>query len=124
MLLIVPKTVQDELIVIAADQIRKSIVDEVKNAKEFTILADEASDISCKEQLSLVIRFVDQKSIIREEFLGFLHCKDGTSGKALANLIMDQLKELGIDIHDCHGQRYDGAGNEWEYKGVAARIMK
>ena len=65
----------------------------MKNAKEFSILADEASDISCKEQLSLVVRFVDHKSNIREEFLGFLHCKDGTSGEALANLIMDQLKE-------------------------------
>ena len=66
----------------------------MKNAKDYSILADEASDVSCKEQLSLVIRFVDQKSIIREEFLGFLHCKDGTSGEALANLVMDQLKEL------------------------------
>ena len=67
----------------------------MKNAKDYSILADEASDVSCKEQLSLVIRFVDQKSIIREEFLGFLHCcKEGTSGEALANLITDQLKEL------------------------------
>ena len=66
----------------------------MKNAKDYSILADEASDVSCKEQLSLVIRFLDQKSIIREEFLGFLHCKEGTSGEALANLITDQLKEL------------------------------
>ena len=43
------KTVQDELIVIAADQIRNSKVSEVKNAKEFSILADEASDVRCKE---------------------------------------------------------------------------
>ena len=71
-----------------------------------------------------MVRFVDHKSNIREEFLGFLHCKDGTSGEALANLIMGQLKELGIYINDCCGQGYDGAGNmSGKYKGVAARIM-
>ena len=119
------KNVQDELIVIAADLIRKSIVMEVKAAKEFSILADEASDVSCKEQLSLVVSFVDQDSNIREEFLGFLHCKDGTSGEALANLIVDQLEVLGVDIADCRGQGYDGAGSmSGKYKGVAARIMK
>ena len=30
--------------------------------------------MSVKEQLSLVIRFVDLESNIREEFLGFIHC--------------------------------------------------
>ena len=34
-----------------------------------------------------MIKFVDQESVIREEFPGFLHCKDRTSGEALANLI-------------------------------------
>ena len=39
------------------------------------LFADEASDSSHKEQMSLVLRFVDDKMDIREEFIAFLHCK-------------------------------------------------
>ena len=110
------KTVQNELINISAEQIQKSIVNEVLKAKEYSLLADEASDISCKEHLSLVIRFVDKESNIREEFLGFLYCKDGTSGKELADLILKEVNRLGIDIVNCRGQGYDGAGGNMSGK--------
>ena len=50
---------------------------------------------------------VDQKSNINEQLFESLHWKDGTSGEALANLIIKQLKLLGIDINYCHGQGYD-----------------
>ena len=43
-----------------------NVVNEVKEAKYFSILADEGYDVSVKEQLSLVIRFVDSESTIRE----------------------------------------------------------
>ena len=116
------KTVQNELILICANQVLSAIVEEIREAREFSMLADEASDISNKEQLSLVLRFVDKFSLIREEFLGFLHCLS-TSGEALAKLISDHIKELDLDIANCRGQGYDGAGNmSGEYSGCAARI--
>ena len=46
-------------------------------------MADEASDCSNQEQPPLVIKFVDGRGEIREEFLGFLHCELSLSGKAL-----------------------------------------
>ena len=52
MLRIVPKTIQNEIINIAADFIRNDIVKEIQQAKTFSILADETSDISVNEQLS------------------------------------------------------------------------
>ena len=42
-----------------------------------SILADEASDCSNQEQLSLVIRYVDSDCVVREEFMGLLHCDLG-----------------------------------------------
>ena len=46
-----------------------------KKEKTFLILADEASDCPNQNQLSLVIRYVDSDCVIREVFLGFLHCE-------------------------------------------------
>ena len=118
------KTIQNELIELCAKQIKTSIVKEIVKAREYAVLADEASDISCREQLSLIFRFVDVNSEIREEFLGFLDCKGTTSGEAISNLILKELKDQGIDINNCRGQGYDGAGNmSGKYKGCAARIL-
>ena len=48
------------------------------------------------EQLSLVLRFVDKDSEIREEFLGFLHCELGFTGKALAETILTEIGNLAL----------------------------
>ena len=42
------------------------------NSFQFSILADEVTDCSNLEQLSLAIRFVDKQCQIREEFLDFI----------------------------------------------------
>ena len=43
-------------------------LEEVGEAKFFSVCADEAADSSNKEQHSLVLRFVDKTGIVREEF--------------------------------------------------------
>ena len=45
------KTTQNELIGICTEQVRSSIIGEILAAGEFAVLADEASDISNKEQI-------------------------------------------------------------------------
>ena len=40
----------------------------------------------------------------REEFLGFLHCKSGLSGKALSETLLRAVSKLKLDINDCRGQ--------------------
>ena len=47
-------TIQNEIITVLADQITTSITDKVKAAKWFTVIADEVTDVSNKEQLSIV----------------------------------------------------------------------
>ena len=50
--------------------------------------------------MSLVLRFVDKNFDVREEFLGFLYCKSGLSGKALSETLLGAISELKLDIHD------------------------
>lgn len=81
------KTTQNEIIDICG-QLTNTIADEIREAKFFAVLADEASDCAKIEQLSIVLRFVDSSHHIQEEFLGFVSCVNGLSGEAISNNII------------------------------------
>ena len=104
--------------------ITSKISTEIKFTKYFSILADEAADISNKENLSLVLRYVDSSKNIREEFIGFYLCEDGTTGQAIRGMILKAIEDFGLTMNDCRGQSYDGAGNmAGRYQGAATLIQ-
>ena len=73
----------------------------------------------------LVLRVFGKNFDVREEFLGFLHCKSGLSGKALSEKLLGAISELKLDINDCRGQGYDGTAVVCESKnGMTAHIIK
>lgn len=74
------KTVQNEIIECCGEYIRNTLVTEIKSVKFFSILADEAQDVSNKEQMALVLRYIDKSGDIKENFLKFIHCKEGVKG--------------------------------------------
>ena len=97
----------------------------IKESKFFSILADEPSDCSNQEQLSFGLRFADKDSEIREEFLGFLHCELGLSGKDLAETILTEIGNLTLDINNCRGQGHDGAASvSGHINGLSAHILR
>jgi len=69
---------------------------EVNKRKFFSVMADEATDVSNKEQMAIVIRYLSEILQVEEKFIGFIHCKNGTSGEALAGLIENKIKEICI----------------------------
>ena len=91
----------------------------------YSVIADKASDTSNKEQMSLVLKFVDKTYDIREEFLGFLHCKLGLSGKALSETLLGAILELKLDINDYREQGYNKAvAVSGSKNGVAGHILR
>jgi hypothetical protein len=60
-------TIQKEILHILANKVRKKICEEVRDAK-FCILVDKAKDASNKEQIAIVLRFVDIQGFVRERF--------------------------------------------------------
>ena len=75
--------------------------------------------------MSHVLRFIDKNFDVREEFLGFLHCKSGLSGKALSEILLGAISELKLDINDCRWQGYDeAAAVSGSKNGMAAHIIK
>ncbi len=101
----ISKTSQNKIINCCGQVISEKIIQDVKESKFFSIIADEAADSSHKEQMSLVLRFVDADMNIREEFIAFLQCKWGLSGAQLAKRILEALSDLTLSIDDCMGTR-------------------
>ena len=111
------KTTQNDLIQAIGDQLRDKLLLEIKNAKWYSILCDEVTDTSNKEQVSIVLRFVDSSCDIREEFLEFINT-DRITGEVLAGKIKEALTKWGLDFQHCRGQGYDGAANMSAKRGV------
>ena len=58
----------------------------MKTEKLFTVIAEEATDLSNKELLSLELRYVDRDTgLIREDLINFLECDATISGRYLAD---------------------------------------
>lgn len=101
--------IQNEIIEASAEVIKEKLVASINNNQFFSVLADETTDISCKEQLSICIRYMDTiKSEVKESFIDFLHVTDLT-GKGIAEKIIENLKESDLDPNNMVGQGYDGA---------------
>lgn len=81
--------IQNEVIEVLANQVRNRIVSNVQAAQWFTVIADEVTDAANKEQLSLVLRYVDPDNfLVREDLVGFFECDTGITGRNLADKII------------------------------------
>jgi hypothetical protein len=120
-------TIQNELIDICGRQLQQVIVSECNSANCFSVIADETTDVSTTEQISLCVRYVgvdsDEEMCVKESFLGFAEASS-TTGEELATTIMAKLREYGIVTQAMRGQGYDGAANmAGKFSGVRTRIQ-
>ena len=83
----ISKTIQNEMITTVGVIIENNLSQEIRDSKYFSIMSDEAADISNKENLSVVIRFLDSTKTVREEFVGFYFCEDETTEAAIKDFI-------------------------------------
>ena len=79
----------------------------MRQARYFSLLADETTDSSHKEQLCICLRYLYKDKLI-EGFLCFAKADDLT-GFGLAKQLLKTLQEFGIDKNNMVGQGYDGA---------------
>ena len=76
----------------------------------FSIIADEATDVSRNEQMSLSIRWTDDDYQIYEEPLGLVQLPD-TKAHTIFSVIKDLLIRCSLPLSQCRGQAFDRASN-------------
>ena len=93
-----PPDIQNQLISILGDHICNAILRKVHSSLGYTLIADEVTDCSNKEQLCI------------EDLVTFLECDSNITGKALADKMLGFVRNY-LDPSKMHGQAYDGASN-------------
>ena len=116
-------SIQDAVLKIMADLVLSEIREEVLQSQYFAIISDETKDLSKKEQLSLVVRYLFG-GIIHEEFIGLTYA-ESVNAESLCTYISNQLQNVGLDIKSCVGQSYDGASvMSGHLSGVQMRVKE
>ncbi|XP_070014166.1 uncharacterized protein [Nicotiana sylvestris] len=121
--MMIAPNIQKEIVNACAKEIMKAIVEDL-NGDYFGILVDESKDVSHKEQMALVLRYVNKEGKLIERFLSIVHVKKTTSS-SLQKAIYDFLLVHSLSPSQIRGQGYDGASNiQGEINGLKTLILK
>jgi hypothetical protein len=94
--------IQKEILHIFATKVQYVIRKKVGDAK-FCVLVDEALDESKREQMAIILRFIDKDDFIRDRFLHIVYVKD-TIALTLKKKICDDLSCNNLKIQNIPGQ--------------------
>ena len=114
----------NEIIGLMGNSVLRDLLANIKSSLWFSIIVDEATDISKNEQMSLSIRWTDDNYQIHEEPLGLYQLPD-TKAITIYKSIKDILTRCSLPLSQCIGQAYDGASNMSGVRnGVQALVKK
>ena len=103
-------------------QIIREIAANLHCTQFYTIIAEETSDGSNKEQVVFCFRWVSDNLTVHEDFIGFYQT-DTIEANSLVDIIKNALLRLNLSISKVRGQCYDGASAMRSVRsGVAKQI--
>ncbi|XP_034223751.1 zinc finger MYM-type protein 1-like [Prunus dulcis] len=116
-------TIQKDLINSCAAETIDLIISDMDDAF-FSILVDESRDVSIREQMAVVLRYVNKKGQVIERFVGVQYVSDTTSSK-LKEAIEQLISSTNLSMSRLRGQGYDGASNmRGELNGLKTQILR
>lgn len=105
----VAPSIQKDIAQCFGEIIVESIIVEI-GGDVFCLLVDESADVSDKEQMAVVLRYVDKCGVLKERLIGVVHVNETTSLCLKTNV--DQLfAKYKLSWKQVRGQGYDGASN-------------
>ncbi len=117
-----PEIVNELTELMANDVLRNKVLPNMRNARWFGVMADETEDMSNKEQMTIIVRWVDNDYNIYEEPIGLVQLNK-TDAETLCKALKDVLLRCILPLADCRGQGYDGAAAmSGKKSGLSTRI--
>ena len=113
----------NEIITICGNMVLRQLLVDIRAANYFSLIADEATDISHNEQMCIAVRWVDSSYSIHEAALGLVQLPN-TKALTLFSVIKDCLLRCSLPITSCIGQAYDGAQNMSGVRNGVQALMK
>ena len=114
----------NEQIELMGHSVLRSILKDIQSAGWYSIMVDEATDISRNEQMCICIRWVDDDYIVNEDTIGLVHVNK-TDSNTLFTELKAALTCCMLPLDKCRGQAYDGAANmSGKHRGVAALVKQ
>lgn len=114
---------QKELVSACANETRSAIFLDIGDIF-FSLMVDESRDISAKEQMAVVFRYVNKNGEVIERFISLEHVTD-TSSQSLKKVIDILFTRHGLSLSQLRGQGYDGASNmSGKFNGLKSLILK
>ena len=106
--------------------IRNSIVDECNSSSFWSVMADETTDVSTKEQVSVCVRYIRKTYPhgleVCEEFLGFCTVSVANA-EAITSAIIGLVEGAGLSMDQLVGKGFDGASTmSGHVSGVSVRL--
>ena len=114
----------NEFIKLMGNTVLRNIITNIKSCEPcwYSIIADETTYITCKEQMNVCIRYVDDEYVVNEDSLG-IHCIPNIKAETLFVALKNVLACCGLSLSLCRGQAYDGASAmQGRRKGLATLI--
>ena len=111
---------QNELLRTMALMVLSKIGQTIKDSEIFSIMCDECTDASNREQLVICLRWVSDNLKAHKDFTG-LYQLDETSANFITGKLKDVLVRLHLSLSRCRGQCFDGAST---MRAVRNRIAK
>ena len=92
--------IANEFIALMGNAVLRALLSEIREVNMFSLIADEASDVSDKEQLCTTIRWVDSSFQIHETPLELINVPK-TDSETLTSMIKDSFVRLALPIRQC-----------------------
>ncbi|KAM4796154.1 52 kDa repressor of the inhibitor of the protein kinase [Rhinophrynus dorsalis] len=115
---------QSQMLEACATCIRDEVLREVRDARFFSIIVEDATRLGGEQHMLLFVRFIDETNNLREEFLGFVPCED--DAEILVETLQTTITEKwGLNMEFCRGQAYvTSSGLSSKMKVVASLLLE
>ena len=116
--------IQNEMMKKMALKVLTEVAQNIQSADFYSLMSDEATDVSNVLQLVICLRWVDCDFVAYEEFIGFKDMPSTNADSIVAELT-DVLLRMNLKLNKCCGQCYDGCKTMTGHRnGVVAQIKE